>query len=52
MNNIKTHIATVIFSSVFKAKISSNDNLYADKEVQIDIIFLDTNLAICISQEH
>ena len=54
MNNIKTysHYSSNFFSAC-KAKISSNDNtLDADKEVQMDIIFLDTNFAICIYQEH
>lgn len=41
------------FFSTCKAKISSNDNnLHVDKKVQMDIIFLDTNLIICVYQEH
>lgn len=50
MNN-KTYSSN--FFSTCKAKISSNDNtLRADKEVQADILFLDTNLEICVCQEH
>lgn len=52
VNNNKNIYYNSNFFPTCKAKISSNDNnLHADKEVQMDIIFLDTNLAICISQE-
>lgn len=48
MNN-KTYNSN--FFSMCKAKISSNDNTFhADKEVQANINFLDTNLEICVYQ--
>lgn len=53
MSNIKHTLQESHFFQLSKKKISSNNNnLHANKETQMNIIFPKTNLVICIYQEH